>query len=144
MRAARGENRERLMASLALAPAGLTNSELSAKFGWSIRSARDATKSALRQALIVARQEHGVGGISHRYFALTLAPPDAVVTSAYVRGPAPKRPQCSRSAFVGEVSVMNGCKVTIAPPFVDRRFAPDGAESFFAAMGPGRYMEALL
>ena len=140
MYAARGENRERLLAALKMAPAGLRNAELATRFGWTRQAAADATKSAMRQGLIVAREERGVGGVFHRYFLLALAPPDALVTSEYIRPPALQKPKYKGSAFVGDVRVLGGCKVTIAPPFVDRRFWPDGAESFFAALGPGRYM----
>lgn len=142
MNAACGENRERLMAALSLSPGGMTNAEAAARFGWRRQSAADATKSALRAKLIVARAEMGVGGIFHRYFLLALAPPDAVVMSEYVRAAAPKEPTHKRAAFVGDVRVLGDCKVTIAPPFVDRRFTSDGAESFFASMGPGVYMGA--
>ena len=140
MNAARGENRERLMAALSLSPGGMTNAEAAARFGWRRQSAADATKLALRAKLIVAREEIGVGGIFHRYFLVALAPPDALVTSEYIRPPATQKPKYKGSTFVGEVRVLGGCKVTIAPPFVDRRFTSDGAESFFAALGPGRYM----
>jgi hypothetical protein len=81
------------------------------------------------------------GSNSHRYWLPAVAPAGAKMLPRKLAPVLQKAPTKPRVVLAKPGYVAPEPKVTIAPPFVDRRFVPDQVTPLFSALGPGRYVD---